>query len=109
VDVYAMIAPTQAFVPGRGLRLAVSFDDQPPQVIDAMAGSTQRDWEQMVKNNIHVVQSTHAVSKSGYHLLKIWMVDPAVVLEKIVVGLGGVKPSYLGPPESFHRIGAVAK
>ncbi len=74
-----------------------------------MAGSTQRDWEQMVKNNIHVVQSTHAVSKSGYHVLKIWMVDPAVVLEKIVVGLGGVKPSYLGPPESFHRIGAVAK
>jgi hypothetical protein len=106
VDVYAMIAPTQAFVPGRGLRYAVSFDDQPPQVIDALANTTQRDWEHMVRNNMHVVKTSHTVSKSGYHILKFWMVDPGVVLEKLVVGLGGVKPSYLGPPESFHHIGA---
>jgi hypothetical protein len=30
------------------------------------------------------------------------MVDPAVVLQKIVIDLGGLKPNYLGPPESYR-------
>ena len=48
-------------------------------------------------------KSAHTLSGSGYHVLKYWMVDPGIVLEKMIVDLGGLKPSYLGPPESYHK------
>jgi hypothetical protein len=104
VQVHTIIAPALNFVPGRGLRFAVSFDDQPPQVIDALAQNSLRDWEESVKDSVRTVASTHSLAGSGYHVLKYWMVDPGIVLQKIVVDLGGLKPSYLGPPESFSQM-----
>ena len=106
VDVAAILAPTLNFVPGRGLRYAVSFDDEPPQVVtlvpqDYNAQNGNRDWEKSVEDNARYGHTTHTLTKSGYHTLKFWMVDPGVVLQKLVVDLGGVKPSYLGPPESY--------
>ena len=103
VEVEAILSPTLNFVPGRGLRYAVSFDDEAPQVIDALAQNSVEDWGTSVKDSVRKVRSTHLLARSGYHTLKFWMVDPGVVLQKLVVNLGGVKPSYLGPPESFHR------
>jgi hypothetical protein len=107
VDVATITSPTLNFVPGRGLRLAVSFDDETPQVItlvpaDYKAQNGNHDWEKVVGDNARTVRSTHTLETPGYHTLKYWMVDPGVVLQKIVVDCGGVKPSYLGPPESYH-------
>ena len=106
VEVQAILGPTLDFVPGRGLRYAISFDDQPPQVIDALTHNSQRDWETSVKDSVRIVKSSHTLDRGGYHTLKFWMVDPGVVLEKIVVNTGGLKPSYLGPPETYRHEGA---
>ena len=108
VEVATITSPTLNFVPGRGLRFAVSFDDEAPQVVTLVPGNYSaqngnRDWEKIVGGNARYARSPHTLAKSGYHTLKFWMVDPGVVLQKIVVDCGGVKPSYLGPPESFHR------
>jgi hypothetical protein len=100
-EVEAILGPTLNFVPGRGLRYAISFDDQPLQVVDALAHNSAEDWATSVKDNVRTVTSEHTVAGTGYHTLKFCMVDPGIVLEKLVVDLGGVKPSYLGPPESF--------
>jgi hypothetical protein len=111
VSVLSYVAPTLNFNPDRGLRFAVSFDNEAPQIMNIVpkgydARNGNREWENSVKNSIRTVRSEHEVSGAGYHTLKIWMVDPAVVLEKIVVDLGGLHPSYLGPPESCFRIGS---
>jgi hypothetical protein len=108
VGVDSTVGPTLNFIPGRPLRYAVSFDDETPQVVTIVpanfnAQNGNRNWEESVRNNGRHVKSEHTISAAGYHTLKIWMVDPAVAVEKIVVNTGGVKPSYLGPPESFHN------
>jgi hypothetical protein len=104
-ELSAMIAPTQAFTPGRGLRFAISLDNQKPVVVDSLAHASQRDWERSVTNSIRIVTVPVTIDRPGYHVLKFWMVDPAVVLEKLVIDLGGVKPSFLGPPESYRSGG----
>ncbi|MDH7599987.1 MAG: hypothetical protein QHH07_10205, partial [Sedimentisphaerales bacterium] len=106
--VLSIVAPTLNFLPDRGLRYAVSFDDEPLQIVEIVpkdfdARNGNRQWEESVKNACRVVQSVHRIEAKGYHTLKIWMVDPGVVLEKIVIDLGGLRPNYLGPPESFHH------
>jgi hypothetical protein len=103
VSVDAYLAPTQKFLPGDGFRYAISFDDEPPQVINVHAGYGQADWERSVKDNIRVLTSKHTLTTSGPHVLKFWMIDPGLVLEKLVVNTGGLRPSYLGPPESVRR------
>lgn len=108
VDVETITAPTLNFAPDRGLRFAVSFDGDPTQMVTLVpqnysAQNGNRDWETSVKDNARYAHSTHTLAAPGYHTLKIWMVDPGVVLQKLVIDLGGLKQSYLGPPESYHR------
>jgi hypothetical protein len=107
--VETIVAPTLNFVPGRGLRYAIAFDDQPPQIVDTLAHNSVEDWATAVKDSVRKVQSTHKLTSPGYHTLKIWMVDPGVVLQKILVDEGGMKPSYLGPPESYHKLTVVSR
>ena len=108
-DVVLTAGPTLNFMPGRGLHFALSFDDGPPQIVTLVpekysAQNGNRDWETSVKDNARLSHTAFSLTNSGYHTLKVWMVDPGVVIEKIVVNMGGLQASYLGPPEShFNR------
>jgi hypothetical protein len=107
VNVY--VCPTQNFLNTDGLHYAVSFDDQEPQIVNIHENETVPDWQyppywnRAVSENIKVLVSEHIIDKPGEHVLKFWMVDPGIVLQKIVVDTDGLKPSYFGPPESFYN------
>ena len=81
-----------------GLRVAISFDDEAPQVVDISADSSLAAWEHSVGDNIKVVTTRHRLAAPGTHVLKFWMVDPGVVLQKLVIEARDLPPSYLGPP-----------
>ena len=110
-DITAILSPTLNFMPDRALRFAISIDDESPQIFTIVpdhysAQNGNRDWEKSVVDNARYSHTTHTIANPGYHILKIWMVDPGVVLQKLVMNTGGVKPCYLGPPESFHGEGS---
>jgi hypothetical protein len=103
VTVRVSLSPALNFTGApHGLRYAVSIDDEPPQIVNATADSSLRAWEQSVADNITIGVSRHHLANAGEHVLKYWLVDPGVVLQRIVLDAGGVRPSYLGPPESWR-------
>ncbi|MEX0720477.1 MAG: glycosyl hydrolase 115 family protein [Balneolaceae bacterium] len=99
VRVKVYLSPTlDYYMNHEGLKYGVSFNDEEPQIINI---HENYNWDDLVANNINIKESTHTIENPGQHVLKIWMVDPGVVIQKIVVETEDSKESYLGPPESF--------
>jgi hypothetical protein len=97
----------------RPLKYAIAFDNETPQTIQFVANVTSElnmptGWNGAVSDGVWGVSSgnstttTHNLQTTGAHTLKIWAVEPGVIFQKIIVDLGGVRASYLGPPESFR-------
>ncbi len=89
-----------------GLQFAISVDDELPQIIsinseDKTTGSGI--WNKWVSENIIIKKTTHAISQPGLHTVKYWMVSSGVVLQQLVLDFGGLKESYLGPPETLFN------
>jgi len=103
VSVQAQFSPTLEFNESSGLRYGISIDDGPIQTINLHQNKSNQVWEASVANNIRSLNSSHTLTKEGKHILKYWAIDPGVVLQKLVIDWGGVKPSYLGPPESPRK------
>jgi hypothetical protein len=104
VKLQVYFSPTLNFHSDEGLKYAVAFDNELPQVIVInKEDNNVRTWENWVANNIIIKTSAHNISKSGKHILKLWLLNPGVVLQKLVIDFGGVKQSYLGPPETLYK------
>ena len=100
VTLHTTLAPTQKFQPGEGIRFAVSIDGEAPQVVNMHSDTSQAAWERSVSDGAVTFRTRHTVQRPGAHTVKFWAVSPGVALQKLVVDNGGLKPSYLGPPES---------
>jgi len=99
VQIQTFFSPTLDFH-GKELQYALAFDDEEPRISDLHPEHSNKNWEQWVANNIIIDSSGFRLHRPGKHILKFWIVDPGIVLQKIVIGFPGVKPSYLGPPET---------
>lgn len=100
VQVSLFVSPSLNYFNDEGLKIALSFDEQEPEVLAFNKEDKPFIWNKWVSDNIIRVSSKHLIEESGKHILKVWMVTPGVVIQKIVVNTGETRASYLGEPES---------
>lgn len=93
-------SPSLDVTGGRGLRYAVAIDDAPPQIVDLWAGTTQADWNRAVSDAVRVTTTTHRAATAGRHVVRLWAIDPGVVIQRLVIDRGTTPEGYLGPEES---------
>ncbi|MBF4507892.1 glycosyl hydrolase 115 family protein [Flavobacterium sp. JLP] len=103
VKVQAYFSPTINFSIRDGLKYGIGFDSEVPQIMNLNQDNSDKNWNASVADNIKIITSSHTIENSGHHILKMYGVDPALVLQKIVIETesGQLLKSYLGPPESF--------
>ena len=108
VTVWAYLSPRNNALATDGHKYAVSFDDDRPQTVNVTAvtgaddGTMNPQWARNTSDDVNLTSTSHHIGAAGPHVLKFWMVDPTVVLQKLVIDTGSLRPSYLGPPESLR-------
>jgi len=102
---YFYCLPSQPINADYQLRFAVSIDEEKPVIVNATLKKAMNEknyeWQTNVLRAVTIPECQVNISKTGEHSLKITMIDPGVIIDKIVMDLGGMKPSLFGAKETL--------
>lgn len=136
ITAFLGILPVQDVNTERGLRIAVTIDDEQPQIVDARQGFVDifKEYTEANLSRSKVLKSLPTPNQSltlvgykqprrndifdnmrwlnvgfkskqaGMHTLKVYMIDPEIVLEKIVINPNNNYPSYFGAPSIQQNV-----
>jgi hypothetical protein len=108
LNVTLILSPTLNISPKKPLAYIAQIDDKPQMrrqyVIDQAQPNFPVGWGTAVADSVWRNTTNHGELAPGAHTLKLWLVEANVVLQKVVLDLGGVVYSHNGPPESY-RVG----
>lgn len=106
LNVTLILSPSLNINPKKPLAYIAQVDDKPEQrrqyVIDQPQPNFPVNWGITVAQNAWYNTTNFGEVKPGKHTLKIWLVEANVILQKVVLDLGGVVYSHNGPPESYR-------
>jgi hypothetical protein len=103
INITIQCLPTHRLNSEYGLRYAVSIDENEPVAVDYDAKEWSKEWSENVVRSASISNSEFRLNKTGTHTFKIWMIDPGVVIDKIIIGRGSIPDSYLGPEEKYFN------
>lgn len=89
------------------MKFAVGIDDNNPVVLTGQNAyvnnsSGSDNWGKGVLANTQVLTTKVNVTSEGYHKIRLYNQDSGIVIDKMVLTKGDVKPSYYGAPESYN-------
>ncbi len=98
---HTFVSPTIDFTGIDGLKFAVAIDNQNPVIVNISNDyKSEYAWGKSVADNIKILKTPLTFNETGKHTIKYFMINPGIILQKLVLDLGGLKPSFLGPPQS---------
>jgi len=106
--IFLDISPALNFLEGEDIRIGFSLDEESIEPLTAVSTDyavtdENTDWGLCVTENGRRLETKRTIATARAHTLKVWMLSPGIVLERITVDMGGLRPSYLGPGESFYH------
>lgn len=91
-----VLLPTHPLSPSAGLRLGVSLDGGPVQLLDFATQGRSDEWRENVLSNTAVRSIDVHRLAAGTHDLRLYALDPGLLLDRIEVELDGAVRHY-GP------------
>lgn len=113
-DVYTYVLPTFPLHAERDYKLpehtnsdtkySVRIDGGSISTPSTSAVEYSQVWYDSVLKNCRVNKSTLYIDKPGKHTLQIRCGDPGTIIQKIVIDMGGLKRSYMGPESTLFSV-----
>jgi hypothetical protein len=95
-----------------GCRYAISLNGDAPQIVDINADEFTGTWSANVLRATAHGRTGHTIANAGLQTVKVWMIDPGVVLDKLTVTInsGVFEAEHLdfvasGPYHAFSESG----
>lgn len=92
--------PTFPITSENGVRVAVSIDGGPPQLVDFFAPEFSAAWREHAMSNTAIETVPNLQLKPGEHTLTVYALDPGVTLDRFEVAFTGAHQAYDPVPET---------
>ena len=95
--IYSYMLPLFAKDKSHSTQYGIQIDDLEYTIQNNNVKEYSKEWADNVIRNSAINKTNVLIEKSGKHTLKLFSIDPGMIVQKIVIDFGGMKDSYTGP------------
>ncbi len=98
VRVYCL--PTHPVDNRHELRLSVRVDGGEGRILNFRTRGRSEQWKLNVLSNTYMLEADFNLPEAGRHVLTLEAMDPAILIDRLEIDLGGLKNAYSAVPET---------